>query len=432
MAIWTNAGCWTRRFGSRLLLGCAAGLFVGLADRTSGVEPIRAVADAQTGQVAEAVRPPDRPASIRAIADRVGIGAGSTVADIGAGRGIDTWVFAERVGASGIVYAVEIGEDKVQALRDEADKRQQAQVRPVLGSPESPQLPQRGIDLAYMRYVYHHVSRPREMLREIWRSLKPGGYFVVVDRLPGTLRDWVPREVRTEKHFWLAETTVVREAREEGFCFVACADELCESKDRPFVLIFQRPVGVAEPGQDPDPFQPLAIRELAQTLLGPEARVQRPAIVALGQAREVIPAILARSSGAGIEIVLEEWATQKDERPPLPADVTLPSVLTDLGVADLGPDPVDAVVFLDTYHLLFHGPAVLKTLYERLAPGGRVVVLDRAATKPLSRREASHRRQIALEVVKRELAAAGFVWQSTGPPPAADRFLLVFSKPQSP
>ena len=151
-------------------------------------------------------------------------------------------------------------------------------------------------------------------------------------------------------------------------------------------------------------------------------------IVALGQARELIPPILQRSSGAGLEIVLEEWATQKDERPPLPAGVSLPSVLTDLGDPHLGPEPIDAVFFLDTYHLLFHSKTLLAKLHERLTPDGCVYVLDRAAKEPLSRRDASHRRQIDPETVKQELTAAGFVLQSEGQRPAADRFLLVFGK----
>jgi len=375
-----------------------------------------------------AARPQDRPASLRAIAARLEIGSGDVVADIGAGRGGDTWVFANIVGPAGVVYAEEITENQVKALRAEAEKRKLAQVRPVQGRADSPGLPAASVDLAYMRLVYHHLSKPREMLRGIWQALKPGGYFVVVDRLPGTLRDWVPREQRASKHFWVAETTVVREAREEGFLYVACADELCESKDHPFVLIFQRPAGAAEPGRDPDPFLPLAVDKVAETLLPPGQRLQRPVLIALGQARELIPPVLQRSSGAGLEIVLEEWATQKDERPPLPAGVSLPSVLTDLGDPRLGPEPIDAVFFLDTYHLLFHGKTLLAKLHQRLTPDGCVWVLDRAAKQPLSRRDASHQRQIDPEVVKQELAAAGFVLQSAGPPPAADRFLLVFGK----
>ena len=316
----------------------------------------------------------------------------------------------------------------VKSLQAETDKRKLTQVRPILGRDDSPALPPASVDLAYMRLVYHHISKPREMLREIWRALKPGGYFVVVDRLPGTLRDWVPREQRKSKHFWLAETTVVREAREEGFRYVACADELCESKDNPFVLIFQRPEEPAEPGQEPDRLLPLTVSQVAGKLLPDGARYQRPAIIALGQSRELIPAILERSSGAGLEIVLEEWATQKDERPPLPPGVSLPTVLTDLGDPHLGPEPIDAVFFLDTYHLLFHSKTLLAKLHERLTPGGRVYVLDREAKESLSRRDASHRRQIEPETVKQELTAAGFVLQSEGQRPAADRFLLVFGK----
>jgi predicted methyltransferase len=373
-------------------------------------------------------RPKDRPASIRALAARLDISTGDAVAEIGAGKGGDTWIFADIVGRTGVVYSEEITENMVKSLRAEADKRKLTQVHPVLGRDDSPGLPPASVDMAYMRLVYHHFSKPREMLREIWRALKPGGYLVIVDRLPGTLRDWVPREQRASKHFWLAETTVVREAREEGFCYVACADELCESKDNPFVLIFQRPETLPEPGQDPDPLPALVIDELAAKLLPDGARFQRPAIIALGHSRELIPSILERSSGAGVEIVLEEWATQKDERPPLPPGVSLPAVLTDLGDPHLGPEPIDAVFFLDTYHLLFHSKTLLAKLHERLTPDGRVYVLDREAKSPLFRRDASHRRQIEPEVVKQELIAAGFVLQSEGPRPTADRFLLVFDK----
>lgn len=413
------------RFLIPVALGVLTVWLVGTGAVSTAVASRAAAAEAQTDS---ASRPQDRPASIRAIAARVGLGPGNAVADIGAGKGMDTWVFADIVGPSGMVYAEEITEGNLKTLRAEVEKRKLAQVHPVLGRDDSPNLPRDAVDMAYMRYVYHHLSKPREMLREIWRSLKPGGHFVVVDRLPGTLRDWVPREQRAGKHFWLAETTVVREAREEGFRFVACADELCESKDKPFVLIFQRPEGQAEPGRDPDAFLPLAISSVAETLLPADKRLRRPAIIALGPSRELIPSILERSSGAGVEIVLEEWATQKDERPPLPAGLSLPAVLTDLGVADLGSEPIDAVFFLDTYHLLFHGPALLSRLHQQLAPGGCVYVLDREAKQAVSRRDASHCRQIAPETVKQELAAAGFVLLSEGPRPAEDRFLLIFGK----
>lgn len=255
---------------------------------------------------------PNREPSVTGVMSLLGLGEGAAIADIGAGNGEDTWVFAKLVGSTGTVFAEEIGDGKVKSLGKEAEKRGLSQVRAVLGLADDPCLPPGAIDLACMRHAYHHFTKPREMLRGIWRALKPGGHLVVIDKNLGTLRDWVPRDARGEKHYWIAETTVVREA-EQG-----------------------------------DPH--------------------------------------------------------------------------------LGPEPIDAVFFLDSFHLLFHGKTLLAKLHERLAPDGRVWVLDREAKEPLVRREASHRRRIEPAVVKQEMAAAGFVLQGELPRPAADRFLLVFGK----
>ncbi len=382
--------------------------------------------DRQQPDEARAKKARQRAAAVTAIANRGHLGEGGVVADIGAGNGRDSWVFAGIVGPRGTVYAEEISDKQVATIQAEARKRKLSQVRAVLGRDDDPGLPPACADLAYMHFVYHHFSKPREMLRGIWRSLKPGGYLVVVDRNRGTLRDWVPREQRKNKHFWSAETTVVREAREEGFRFIACPDDWSESPE-PFVLVFQRPHDPAQPGHDPDPFSPLEVSKAAALLL-PRDRCQYPVFIALGEGRKLLAPILQRSSGAGLDIVLEEWATQKDERPPLPVGVSLPSVLTHNGDPHLPDRPIDAVYFLDSYHLLFHGPALLGKLHERLTPDGQVFVMDRLSQKPLSRREASHQRRIDPETVKREMAAAGFCLNREEARPSPDRFLLDFGR----
>jgi len=382
---------------------------------------------ARAAESPDSARPKNREQAIRALCAHLGVGEGGCVADIGAGKGGDTWTFADVVGTRGAVYSEEVGKGMVDRLQEEAKKRDLPQVHALLGKNDDPELPESACDLAYMHFVYHHFSQPREMLRGIRRGLKPGGYLVIVDRQKGTLRDWVPREERRQKHFWIAETTVVREAREEGFAFVGCAEDRWNEKD-PFVLVFQRPKGSSEPGRDPDSLLPLDVDNLARRLAPPHGKYQHPVFIALGEARKVIAPILEQSSGQGLDIVLEEWATQKDERPPLPKDVSLPSVPTDKGDPQLGPEPIDAVFFLDSYDLLFHGKTLLAKLHEKLTPEGRVYVLDRKAKQPLSRREASHHRQISPETVREEMKAAGFTLLSEEPPPAADRFLLVFGK----
>ena len=368
-----------------------------------------------------------RTESLRAISNRLGVGAGSVVADIGAGKGRDTWTFAEIVGESGTVFAEEIDTGKTTAIQKAASERSLPQVKVVLGEVSDPSLPAETVDMAFMHHVYHHLSKPREMLQGIWKALKPGGHLVIVDRRLGTLVDWVPREDRAKKHYWIAETTVVREAREQGFVFVEHAEQCWHAKDA-FVLVFQRPAGLEGPDHDPDPPSEIPASAGEKLLPPPGTAYRRVAFVALGEGRKLIGPILEATSCAAVDIVLEEWATQKDERPPLPPGVTLPSVLTEKGDPHLDPEPIDAVYFLDTYHLLFHGPALLAHLKERLTESGRVYVLDRQAPSAIPHREASHRRMIAPETVRQEMSQAGFTLLREGPRPTDDRFLLVFGK----
>jgi len=374
--------------------------------------------------------PKDRAASVRALVSHLGLGNGSVVADIGAGNGRDTWVFAEIVGENGTVYAEEIDEAKVRSLKESAEEKNLAQVVAMLGSATSPCLPFNSVDLVYMNRVYHHFAKPREMLREIWRSLKPKGYLVVIDQRRGTLRDWVPRHERETKHHLIAETTVVREAREEGFLFVSCVEDFWHEKD-PFVLVFQRPENLRHPGRDPDRFQSFPIEKYCHLFLPSAGSYDNPVFVALGDSRQLIVPILARSNGEGLDIVLEEWATQKEERPPLPPGVLMPCVLSENGDPNLGDEPIDVVFFLDSYHLLFHGKNLLARIHEKLTPNGRVYILDRKADAEMSRRQASHRRKIRPETVKQEMKEAGFSLWFRGPRLTRDRFLMVFGKKPS-
>ena len=371
-----------------------------------------------------------RVTALKAIAGRLDVGAGATIADIGAGNGRDTWTFAEVVGEGGRVFAEEIEDSKTKEIQEEAEKRGLPQVQAVLGKATDPMLPADSVDMAYMNRVYHHFSKPREMLQGIWRALKPKGYLVIVDQRLGTLTEWVPREERARKHYWIAETTVVREAREQGFVFVEYAEDLWEEKNQ-FVLVFQRPTDLEAPDRDPDPASPLPPAVVKELVPSRDTKYQHVALIALGEGRKLIAPMLEAMPCDAVDIILEEWATQKEERPPLPAGMTLPSFLTEKGDPKLEDRPLDAVYFLDTYHLLFHGPALLAQLHARLTSSGRVYVLDRQSPKVISHREASHRRMIASETVKQEMKDAGFVLVEEKPKPTPDRFLLVFRKSDS-
>src|SRR2546430_15654858 len=104
-----------------------------------------------------------------------------SVADVGAGTGYYSWRMAQRVGAGGTVYAVDIQPEMIKLLEEQMSRRGAANVKAVLGTPTDPGLPGAGIDLALMVDVYHELEYPHEMLAAIVRALKPGGRLVFLE-----------------------------------------------------------------------------------------------------------------------------------------------------------------------------------------------------------------------------------------------------------
>ena len=62
---------------------------------------------------AEFERPTNRTRSLQAVCQRLGIGPGAVIADVGCGYGPDTLIFADIVGARGTVLAQEIDASKL-------------------------------------------------------------------------------------------------------------------------------------------------------------------------------------------------------------------------------------------------------------------------------------------------------------------------------
>ncbi len=107
--------------------------------------------------------------------------SGMTVADIGAGTGYYSWRMAQRVGASGTVYAVDIQPEMIKLLEEQMSRRGAANVKAVLGTLTDPRLPSASVDLALMVDVYHELEYPYEMLTALVRALKPGGRLAFVE-----------------------------------------------------------------------------------------------------------------------------------------------------------------------------------------------------------------------------------------------------------
>jgi SAM-dependent methyltransferase len=106
---------------------------------------------------------------------------GMVVADIGAGTGYLSRRMARLVAPSGKVLAVDVQPEMVAMLRKAAQEEGVRNLVPSLGTEGDVQLLPGTVDLAIMVDVYHELSRPREVLASIVRSLKPGGRVVFVE-----------------------------------------------------------------------------------------------------------------------------------------------------------------------------------------------------------------------------------------------------------
>lgn len=106
---------------------------------------------------------------------------GMTIADIGAGTGYYAWRIAQRVGAGGTVYAVDVQPEMIKLLEQQMSRRGAANVKALLGTRTDPGLPASSVDLALMVDVYHELEFPYEMLAAIVRALKPGGRLAFVE-----------------------------------------------------------------------------------------------------------------------------------------------------------------------------------------------------------------------------------------------------------
>jgi ubiquinone/menaquinone biosynthesis C-methylase UbiE len=123
----------------------------------------------------------------------LGLREGSTVADIGAGPGFFTVRLARAVGREGRVYAVDVSESAVGALKRRVKSERLENVEVVHGATDDPRLPQGALDAVLIVNAYHEMRDHQQMLAKIRSALKPDGRLVLVEPTakdrPGSTRD---------------------------------------------------------------------------------------------------------------------------------------------------------------------------------------------------------------------------------------------------
>ena len=152
-----------------------------------------------------------------AIADALRIKPGMRVADICAGTGFFSLLFAQRAGPGGIVYAVDIAENFVKTIEDKAEAAGLGNLVGIINNGRDTGLPPDSIDLAFISNTYHHFEYPRDTMHSIHQALSDQGEVVIIDfhKDPHTSSRWVQNHVRSNRE------QVIREMWHFGFDLAA-------------------------------------------------------------------------------------------------------------------------------------------------------------------------------------------------------------------
>jgi ubiquinone/menaquinone biosynthesis C-methylase UbiE len=103
-----------------------------------------------------------------------GIRPGDTVLDFGCGAGSYVVTAARMAGDTGSVFALDMHPLALEMVTARARKAELKNVSTVLSDCDT-SLPAHSVDVALLYDIYHDLSDPTAVLRELHRVLKPGG-----------------------------------------------------------------------------------------------------------------------------------------------------------------------------------------------------------------------------------------------------------------
>ena len=106
---------------------------------------------------------------------------GDTVADIGAGTGYFTRLFAVAVGPEGKAIGLDIEPSMVDYMKEDAKKQGLTNYEARVVKPDDAGLPLKSVDVVFICNTYHHIEDRVNYLKKLTGALKPNGRIVIVD-----------------------------------------------------------------------------------------------------------------------------------------------------------------------------------------------------------------------------------------------------------
>lgn len=159
---------------------------------------------------------------------------GARVADIGAGTGLYSLMFADKVGPKGAVYAVDIEPRFLKLISQRAADLDVGNIVAVLGRDKDITLPPASVDLVFIADTYHYFSDRPAIMATVKDALGPRGRLIILDyTLDETHKDDPQRaHVRFGKAGMIGEV--------ESFGFNLVEEPQVEGLSDIYMLVFEK------------------------------------------------------------------------------------------------------------------------------------------------------------------------------------------------
>jgi arsenite methyltransferase len=106
---------------------------------------------------------------------------GNSIADIGSGGGYFTIEFAKLIGEEANVYAVDMNSKSLDFIEQEVEKEGLNNVKTVLADKNGFSIPEKSVDILFLRNVFHHLPNPVDYFKNVTKFLKTDGKIAIVD-----------------------------------------------------------------------------------------------------------------------------------------------------------------------------------------------------------------------------------------------------------
>lgn len=152
-----------------------------------------------------------------------------TVLDLGSGGGFDCFLAADKVGKNGRVIGIDMTPEMVEKARENAEKGKYENVEFRLGEIENLPAADNSVDIIISNCVINLAPDKKNVFKEAFRVLKPGGRLMVSDivlekELPDSIRNSIKAYVECVSGALLKDE-YIEAIKEAGFKEVKIIDE---------------------------------------------------------------------------------------------------------------------------------------------------------------------------------------------------------------